>query len=213
MATNNNINTTIPIPVTQGGTGVTSLTARGPLLGNGTSALAQATGNSASRPLIGSTGAAPVMAALTSAKATIAGTSSGDNTLNVSISNYASTTFIPTITFGGRSTGITYTSQSGYYMQIDGMVFFTLSIVLSSKGTSTGVAVVGGLPVTISSGIQNMAPGYISNCNFVTGFCGFVQATTKTIILQNLRSATTTQMNDTNFTNTTEVRLSGCYLS
>src|SRR5260221_129364 len=55
--------------------------------------------------------------------------------------------FTPGLAFGGASTGITYTTQTGAYTQIGNIVFFSMIINLSSKGTATGNATITGLPV------------------------------------------------------------------
>lgn len=59
---------------------------------------------------------------------------------------YEEGTFTPTISFGGGTTGITYTTQTGQFTRIGDQLFFTIVIVLSSKGSSTGSAYVDGLP-------------------------------------------------------------------
>lgn len=64
---NININTLggIPLTVANGGTGATSLTANGVLLGNGTSAITPITAGTNGQLLIGATGAAPSFSTLT----------------------------------------------------------------------------------------------------------------------------------------------------
>jgi hypothetical protein len=53
----------------------------------------------------------------------------------------------PTLTFNGDGTGITYSSRSGTY-SIDGKVLHVCGdVALSNKGSATGAALIGGLPV------------------------------------------------------------------
>jgi hypothetical protein len=64
-------------------------------------------------------------------------------------------TFTPGISFGGSSTGVTYTTQTGHYTRIGNLVFFYLFISLSSKGSQTGTVSVTGLPFTSSATYYN----------------------------------------------------------
>ena len=75
-------------------------------------------------------------------------TLSFDNGTNL-LSNYVDkTSWTPTLAFSGGNTGITYTTQAGYYSRIGNIVYYTASIILSSKGSSTGTVRLGGLPLT-----------------------------------------------------------------
>jgi hypothetical protein len=91
---------------------------------------------------------------------------------------YEEGTWTPTLQFGGASTGITYTTQRGYYTRIGRQVTVSGRIEISSKGLSTGTATINGLPFTINtnsdtvqvldagSGFQNLIAG---GCLFVGG--------------------------------------------
>lgn len=57
----------------------------------------------------------------------------------------------PELRFGGATTGITYTVRYGEYMQLGQWVFLTCQIVLSSKGSATGIATIGNLPVAFGA--------------------------------------------------------------
>ena len=79
----------------------------------------------------------------------------------------ASGTFTPTLAFGGDGTGITYSRQVGRYVKIGDSVWVNIWITLSSKGTATGNASVGGLPFTTGSsaesrGVSAVDAGYIT---------------------------------------------------
>ncbi len=116
--------------------------------------------------------------------------------------------FNPILTFAGGTTGITYTSSNGEYIQFNNIVFFNWSFTLSNKGSSTGEAQVT-MPFTNISGIRLTAclvsatlPGgntylvgaYESGTNYITlGAFG----------------ATFANLDDTNFTNTTQAHASG----
>ena len=119
MAINNALNAPIPFAVGKGGTGSTTLTQHGVLVGNGTSAINVLAPATNGQLLIGSTGNAPVVAALT------AGT-------GIDISNGAGT-----ITISSTDAGITWQASdtatmavnNGYIAIGAGLVTLTLPAV------------------------------------------------------------------------------------
>ena len=62
------------------------------------------------------------------------------------LDDYEEGTFTPVLSFGGGTTGITYDQQFGNYTKIGRLVHIKMRIKLSSKGSSTGDAVVNGFP-------------------------------------------------------------------
>jgi hypothetical protein len=64
------------------------------------------------------------------------------------LSDYEEGTWTPGVSFGGGTTGITYTAQDGRYTKIGRQVTVTANVTLSSKGSSTGDAALTGLPFT-----------------------------------------------------------------
>jgi hypothetical protein len=137
--------------------------------------------------------------------------SANANTLD----DYEEGTFTPVITFGGGSTGITYTVQEGYYTKIGNRVFYDITIVLSAKGSSTGTALITGLPFTSGS----------SGSNFVAGamFASSMSAGTTTMVVGQLNQSNTTitmirydagsavALTDASFTDTSSIRFNGHY--
>jgi hypothetical protein len=67
------------------------------------------------------------------------------------LSDYEEGTFTPTLTFGGGSTGITYSNRNGSYTKIGKVVVVRVGVLLSNKGSSTGTAAITGLPFTVES--------------------------------------------------------------
>ena len=67
------------------------------------------------------------------------GTQNPSSDVNV-LDDYEEGTWTPALTFGGGSTGITYTVQEGGYTKIGRQVFCTGLLTLSNKGSSTGIA-------------------------------------------------------------------------
>jgi len=82
MATMNSIDSNNPIQVARGGSGAASLTAHGVLVGEGTSAITPLTVGTNGQVLVGSTGADPVFATLTSSDSSITFTT-GAGTLSL----------------------------------------------------------------------------------------------------------------------------------
>ena len=71
------------------------------------------------------------------------------------LDHYEEGTWTPVVTFGGASTGVTYTARDGEYTRIGRQVTITFMINLSNKGSSNGYAAITGLPFTIPDLIGN----------------------------------------------------------
>lgn len=114
-------------------------------------------------------------------------------------------TWTPVISFGGGSTGITYSSQSGIHFRNGDLVFFTLQITLTSKGTSTGSVLISGLPYAALSDSYGRIGFYINfkDCHW------FIINNSSTINLAELNSSTF--LDNVDFNNNTIIRLSGFY--
>lgn len=123
--------------------------------------------------------------------------------------------FLPFITFGAATTGITYTTQHGEYTKIANVVAFAISITLSSKGSATGTAVMNGLPfpcgpvlTTAFIQVNNMA---VTVATAMQGVINSGGATT--IQLQRMATGAATQMADTDFNNNSVIRIAGIYFT
>lgn len=133
--------------------------------------------------------------------------STDPNTLD----DYREGTFTGNVLFNGVNTGMTYTKNEGNYTKIGRMVFFTLQIILSAKGTSTGTVLINGLPYdSVKKHSLNVTLKNVSNIN------GNVQATTRdtTSKIMDFEIVTPTGvvvLTDANLTNTTEIIISGMY--
>lgn len=78
------------------------------------------------------------------------------------VTSSTSGTFTPTISFGGASVGVTYGTQSGTYTLVGNRVIFDLIVVISAKGSSTGAAVIGGLPFTAANTVLKPVSPYMT---------------------------------------------------
>lgn len=124
-------------------------------------------------------------------------------------------TWTPTLTFGGSSTGITYSTQSGGYLKVGRFVLCSARISLSSKGSATGNAVITGLPFTLNAGYFG-ATQVVYYVNMTAGwgpFAGFSDPATTGITLTNLSTGTIGIANDVGFTNTSDLIFSTIYMA
>lgn len=135
------------------------------------------------------------------------------------MSAYEEGTWTPTLAFGGGSTGITYSSQTGNYTKIGNVVFIQCNISLSSKGTDTGDAT---LTLPISTGA-----GASSSLNMqCTTFTAITLGSTYSVISIALQTSSTSAninrsdpggggayatLSDSAFSNTSLIRFSGFY--
>lgn len=135
--------------------------------------------------------------------------SAGANVLD----DYEEGTFTPGISFGGGSTGITYSAQVGVYTKIGNTANLGIRVVLTSKGSSTGQALVTGLPFTqanITNGFFGFMFGGSSFSVAVNSCQGAQNPNTTTLFLQSITAGSATVLTDVEFTNTSALNLNGC---
>lgn len=123
---------------------------------------------------------------------------------------YEEGTWTPTLRFGGATTGITYTTQTGTYTRIGRMVYARATIALSSNGSASGGATVTGLPfnaaVTTAASIYQDGISYTGSLNVA------VEGTVDRFTIQQVSEAgSNSNLDRTNFTNTANIFLSVCY--
>lgn len=134
--------------------------------------------------------------------------SSDPNTLD----DYEEGAFTPAITFGGGSTGLTYLTQSGTYTKVGRAVHVRLYVRVNAKGSSTGAALINGLPFLQESGV-----GFTSCDVIMIGAASltemptaYIQAGTASVTLATGYGAITA-LTDANFAASTQVMVSGTY--
>ena len=137
-------------------------------------------------------------------------TSSDVNTID----DYKEATWTPGVSFGGGTTGITYGVNTGSYTKVGNRVFFSGYIALTAKGSSTGAALITGLPFTCMN--NNRAwPAVSLRLNKITyanAFQGVVNINTTTIALSEITEAGVyTVLADTDFVDTSAIMVSGHY--
>jgi hypothetical protein len=124
-------------------------------------------------------------------------------------------TFTPRFLWGGNAVGATYSTQFGRYLKIGKLVFVSGRLVLTARGSSTGNAEVADLPFPCASsgwsGIHLFADtGWASLNGFQSGF---VNASDSNVLLYHPGGSGSVRLTNGNFTNTTSLIFSGCYLS
>ena len=82
----------------------------------------------------------------------------GDTAAGNKLDDYEEGTWTPDLNFGGNTTGIVYTHQTGLYVKTGRVVNFSLRIRISASGSATGNATIEGLPYAPSSSLN----GYVN---------------------------------------------------
>lgn len=185
------------LSVSNGGTGLATLAASRVPYGDGTNALQSA----ADFTFDGTTFTTAGQIAFPATQLP----SAGANVLD----DYEEGDWTPTLAFGGGSTGLTYSSNVGKYVKIGRQVVITGLLALSAKGSSTGAAVVSGLPFSIGGAAFGF---YSSNKVSYSAFTAGVQEvglqtvlSSATMIPVKSVAGTNTQLTDVDFTNTSQM--------
>jgi hypothetical protein len=211
---NNGNNITVTgSPVSLGGAAsiaVSGTTNHAVQVGNASGSLTSLSVGATGTVLAGNTGADPSFTATPTVTSITFGAGSA-------LSTYvAAGTFTPVLKFGGGTTGITYNTQQASYYQIGGVLYFTISIGLTSKGSSTGVATITGLPVaSASTGIWIFGVGsvLVSLPASTSYFYGQILASSSTINLNAAGSNVNSNVADTQFSNTSVFSMNGFYFT
>jgi hypothetical protein len=126
------------------------------------------------------------------------------------LDDYEEGDFTPTLEFGGGSTGIVYVAQQGRYTKVGNRVYVDIRVKLSSKGTSTGSAVITGLPFqSYNDGLYRCFGYYTENITYTKTVSGFNTPSTSNITLR-VDDATVT---DAAFSDTSVILITGAYRS
>ena len=119
-------------------------------------------------------------------------------------------TWTPVLNFGGATTGITYSVQTGNYYRIGTLYYVEFSITLTNKGSATGNATISGLPASTAAAAAGMTAGYHANMASLTSApFGYIGGTTITV---SMTSATgRTILTNSNFANNSRLDMWGVY--
>ena len=118
------------------------------------------------------------------------------------------------VSFGGGTIGITYSLNTGYYTKIGNIVIVSGFLVLTSKGTSTGNAVITGLPFTVvnNNAGQVAVALYFDKITFANQFQGFTYINTKTIALgETTEAGASSALTNVDFEDNSSIRVNCTY--
>lgn len=136
------------------------------------------------------------------------------NTDTSALDWYEETTFTPSLRFGSGTTGITYGAQEGHLTRIGNRVFFSIRVVLTSKGSSTGEARVSGMTYNALAGNVTFPASIRLNAMDAAvpteGLTGDVLGAD--IRFTYLLTGSQATLQDTHFTNTSAVTINGAYI-
>ena len=136
--------------------------------------------------------------------------SADPNTLD----DYEEGTWTMGVSFGGASTGVTYALNLGTYTKIGRQVTVNGYVELSSKGSSTGDAVITGLPFTIANTTANFSAAslWLFNVTFANQFTALgVQNTTQISLREITEAGIQSNLTDADFANNSHVIVSLTY--
>lgn len=130
---------------------------------------------------------------------------------------YEAGSWTPGITFNNAAVGMTFSLQSGAYIKIGKFIHCGGRVTLSAKGSSTGAARLTGFPF-MSSGNNNSGTVVF---NLISGMSGLttlpiasiISATSAIFRGLNVGGTGTQDLNDTHFTNTTDLRFTCTYIT
>ena len=130
------------------------------------------------------------------------------------LDDYEEGTFTPNLAFGGASVGMSYTRQVGSYTKVGRYVYFSIEIILSNKGSSTGSVTVTNLPFLCvgSNGYNGGANDvYNANMSFWTASAHCIFTGTNVVSIQQVGASGTGFYNNGNFNNNSSLYIHGSY--
>lgn len=130
---------------------------------------------------------------------------------SVSVDGEIVGTWTPQLRFGGGTTGITYSTRTGVFVRQGNMVYLECTITLTNKGSSTGQALLYGIPfadVIGSTPPSRLLPTSYLNTSGLTGE-PFVFVSDDAVVLRTAVGGS--NLDDTNFNNNTTLAFCGWY--
>jgi hypothetical protein len=142
-------------------------------------------------------------------------TTSGSGTMTSELLNdYEEGTWTIGLTFGGASVGIILSANTGRYTKIGRQVTVSGYLSLTNKGSSTGRAIITGLPFTIESSAASYqtASLRLDGISYVGAFQAFGTVSGTTIALEEISIlGSVTDLTNTDFTNSSAIMVSFTY--
>jgi len=131
------------------------------------------------------------------------------------LNDYEEGTWTIGITFGGASVGVTYSLNTGTYTKIGRHVTASGYLILSNKGTSTGNAVITGLPfvvLNLTTAYPSGSIGFLQNITFADFPQAYGSINSANIILSETTNAgVVTGLTNADFANNSAIMFSMSY--
>jgi hypothetical protein len=141
-------------------------------------------------------------------------TFNGDTAAANALDDYEEGTWTMGVSFGGASVGVTTSQNTGTYTKIGRQVTVNGYLVLTSKGSSTGAALLTGLPFTIANTTGNYSAAclYLGSITFTNQFQGYGNVNTTNISLEEVTVlGISSVLTDADFANSSGVIVSLTY--
>jgi hypothetical protein len=127
----------------------------------------------------------------------------------------------PRLLFGGGNAGMTWSVASGVWGRAGRLVFLFGRFILSAKGSSTGAAQISGLPFSLADHLSGTAIEGLANVAFANNMSGLTSAISASVVassgeiiaLRQWGAAGTSDLQDTNFTNTSSFDFQAAYIT
>ena len=143
----------------------------------------------------------------------------GDTASANALDDYEEGSWTPVITFGGNSAGQTYRDQNGRYIKIGNAVIVSCYVSFINKGTSTGAALLTGLPFASrnQSAYYHTPQGWYNSMTLGSdyNFHPYHDPNTTNIVLWARRGQdySGVQLNNSNFGNATDMMITYTYIA
>jgi hypothetical protein len=141
-------------------------------------------------------------------------TFNGDTAAANALDDYEEGTWTMGVTFGGASVGVTASSNTGTYTKIGRQVTVNGILVLSSKGSSTGDALLTGLPFTIPNFGAHLPPAtlWLNRVTFLNQHQAVGKLNTTSVEFWDITTlGATAYLNNTDFANNSEIIINMTY--
>lgn len=133
------------------------------------------------------------------------------------LDDYEEGTWLPSLKFGGGTTGITYSTRGGTYTKVGRVCTIQMFIGLSSKGSSTGTAVIADAPFpTPLGGASSTAPVYwVLMTSSLANFVAIFAANSINIVLYGVTAGATSlaALTDADFADNSIIEFSMSYFT
>jgi hypothetical protein len=138
----------------------------------------------------------------------------GDTAAANALDDYEEGTWTMGVSFGGASVGVTYSNNTGTYTKIGRQVTVNGYLLLANKGSSTGNALLTGLPFAVGNTIPNFSAIslWFNNITFTNQFQGYANYNTTSILLQEITVlGSNSSLTNVDFANNSEIIFSLTY--